>query len=157
MKEEWMKKMRAFSGKELDLSKDEDLSIALMNLISLEEHLAFSAAKSGGEKFLQMLSEIRPLRKQLLQHFVQESEAEEWCISKHLLAGSMRLFEAGTKELDAGRKEEAQSFFDSAFQLYSLFFALHLKLVPPNEVVAKPVSSGRWAEMVKKLVDCCKE
>ena len=30
-----------------DLSSDQDLSIAIMNLISIEEHLFFSGAKTG--------------------------------------------------------------------------------------------------------------
>lgn len=30
-----------------DLSSDQDLSIAIMNLISIEEHLVFSGAKTG--------------------------------------------------------------------------------------------------------------
>jgi len=32
---------------ELDLSMEEDLSIAVMNLISLEEHFYFTAEKTG--------------------------------------------------------------------------------------------------------------
>jgi len=32
--------------KKLDLSSDEDLSIAIMNLISIEEHLFFTAEKN---------------------------------------------------------------------------------------------------------------
>ena len=31
----------------LDLSADQDLSIAIMNLISIEEHLFFSGGKTG--------------------------------------------------------------------------------------------------------------
>ena len=34
-------------GENLDLSSDEDLSIAVMNLISIEEHLFFSGGKTG--------------------------------------------------------------------------------------------------------------
>ena len=30
-----------------DLSSDQDLTIAIMNLISIEEHLVFSGAKTG--------------------------------------------------------------------------------------------------------------
>ena len=35
----------------LDLSSDQDLSIALMNLVSLEEHFFFSGAKTGKPGF----------------------------------------------------------------------------------------------------------
>ena len=36
----------------LDLSAGEDLSVALMNLVSLEEHSFFSYVKTKDEKFL---------------------------------------------------------------------------------------------------------
>ena len=35
---------------ELDLSMEEDLSIAIMNLISLEEHFYFTAEKTGNNE-----------------------------------------------------------------------------------------------------------
>ena len=38
----------------VDLSKDEDLSIALMNLVSLRS-IYFTAMKTGDEKYLEML------------------------------------------------------------------------------------------------------
>ena len=34
-----------------DLSSDQDLTIAIMNLISIEEHLVFSGAKTGKNSF----------------------------------------------------------------------------------------------------------
>jgi len=34
-------------GHALDLSSDQDLSIAIMNLISIEEHLFFTSQKTG--------------------------------------------------------------------------------------------------------------
>ena len=39
----------------LDLSSDQDLSIALMNLVSLEEHFFFSGAKTGKVGFYDQL------------------------------------------------------------------------------------------------------
>ena len=38
----------------LDLSAGEDLSIALMNLVSLEEHAFFSYVKTKDDKFLKL-------------------------------------------------------------------------------------------------------
>lgn len=139
---------------ELDLSRDEDLSIALMNLISLEEHLEFSAAKSGKEKYLEMLKQVRGLRKKFLEKFVKPGKAEEWCVSKHLLSASMRLFETGAKELDSGKKQESQEYFDQAFMLYSMFFALTLGVFEERTVERKV---SKVSEFVKKIVDCCKE
>ena len=44
--EEWMKKIEKMKKGEVDLSRDEDLSIGLMNLVSLEEHFYFTAMKT---------------------------------------------------------------------------------------------------------------
>ena len=74
-----------------DLSSDQDLTIAIMNLISIEEHLVFSGAKTGKTSFYDLIQDIRELRKNLMQKVIPEYEGEVWCISKHLLASSMRL------------------------------------------------------------------
>ena len=84
----------------LDLSSDEDLSIGIMNLISIEEHLFFTANKTSRDKYYTLLNEIREIRKTLLKEIIKDYEGEVWCISKHLLAASMRLMEVGTKTLD---------------------------------------------------------
>ena len=98
----WMEKLK---NKEFDLSKQEDLSIALMNLISLEEHFYFSSMKTGNKVYLDMLNSTRTLRKTLLKKIVKNPKGEELCISKHLLASSMRLIEVGTKELQDNEEE----------------------------------------------------
>src|SRR3990167_2825405 len=120
---DWLEKVKEAKQGEIDLSRDEDLSIALMNLISLEEHFYFTAMKTQNQKYLEMLDSVRELRKKLLKKIVTNPAGEEWCISKHLLASSMRLIEVGTKELNKKNTSEAQMFFTSAFDLYSLFFA----------------------------------
>ena len=89
----------------LDLSSDQDLSIALMNLISLEEHFFFSGAKTQKTGFYDLINTVRDMRKELMARIVKKSTAENgevWCISKHLLAASMRVMEVGTKALSAG-------------------------------------------------------
>ena len=55
----------------LDLSKDQDLSIAIMNLISIEEHLAFSGAKTQDNSFFDLIKPIREDRKELLQKIIK--------------------------------------------------------------------------------------
>ncbi len=163
----WMEKVQS-TKKEADLSSDEDLSIALMNLISLEEHAYFSSMKTGNSKYLDMMHSIRELRKTLLKRIVKDPKGEEWCMSKHLLAASMRLIEVGTKEQTKGNKGDAEMLFNSAFQLYSLFFAINYQLVEMSEINGeikkdseqkqseqKPMN--RFSMIVKKLLDCCKE
>src|SRR3989338_9924775 len=134
--QQWMEKI---NKKEIDLSKEEDLSIALMNLISLEEHFYFSAMKTNNKIYLDMLNSVRTLRKTLLKKIVKSPKAEEWCISKHLLASSMRLMEVGTKELD-NNEEEANFYFKSAFELYSLFFAINLNIIEIKDIKSKESS-----------------
>ena len=116
----------------LDLSSDQDLSIALMNLISLEEHFFFSGAKTKKPGFYDLLNTVRSMRKELMERIVDKSSVEGgevWCISKHLLAASMRLMEVGTKALGAGKKKDAEAMFEKAYDLYSLFWGLNMHLI----------------------------
>ena len=116
----------------LDLSSDQDLSIALMNLVSLEEHFFFSGAKTKKPGFYDLINIVREMRKELMERIVDKNAAqggEVWCISKHLLAASMRLYEVGTKALGAGNKTDAYKMFEKAYELYSLFWGLNMKMI----------------------------
>ena len=116
----------------LDLSSDQDLSIALMNLVSLEEHFFFSGAKTGKVGFYDLINTVRTMRKELMERIVKKSSGEDgevWCISKHLLAASMRIYEVGTKAIGAGKKKEAYEMFEKAYDLYSLFWGLNMHLI----------------------------
>lgn len=118
----------------LDLSADEDLSIAIMNLISIEEHLFFSGAKTGNTVYYDLLAEIRDMRKDLLKMIIKEYDGEVWCISKHLLASSYRLMEYGTKHLGRGDKKLAEDVFEKAYGLYSLFWGLNMGLIKSDDI-----------------------
>ena len=112
-----------------DLSSDQDLSIAIMNLISIEEHLVFSGAKTGKNSYYDLIKDIRETRKNLLQKIIPSYEGEVWCISKHLLATSIRLMEVGTKQQSLGRDEEAYKLFNSAYDMYCLFWGLNMGMI----------------------------
>ena len=131
--EELIKKLdNAKKTNPLDLSSDQDLSIALMNLVSLEEHFFFSGAKTQKTGFYDLINTVRNMRKELMERIVKKSSSENgevWCISKHLLAASMRLYEVGTKALGAGRKKDAYDMFSKAYDLYSLFWGLNMDLI----------------------------
>ena len=101
-----------------DLSSDQDLTIAIMNLISIEEHLVFSGAKTGKTSFYDLIKDIRELRKNLMLKVIPQYEGEVWCISKHLLASSMRLMEVGTKQQSLKNDEQAYQLFNQAYDLY---------------------------------------
>lgn len=157
--------------KEMDLSAGEDLSVAVMNLISIEEHLFFTSQKTGKAQYLDLLNEIRLMRTDLLKRIIKDYEGEVWCISKHLLAASMRLMEVGTKELKKGNKVGASNLFEKSYNLYSLFWGLNLSknpgLATENEEIAfinegvdskKSVSVfSRLGSIVQKAIDCCRE
>lgn len=110
-------------ARRVDLSTKEDMSLAVMNLLSTEEHLAFTAMKTGKMEYLTILDSVRELRKSLLRELVENTEGEMWCISKHLLSISMRLIETGVKYLKTDQKR-AKKMFDSAFDAYTLFWFL---------------------------------
>lgn len=117
----------------LDLSSDQDLTIAIMNLISIEEHLFFSGAKTQDKSFYDLIEGIREYRKELLVKIIKSYKGEVWCISKHLLASCMRLSEVATKALHAEKKDEAYELFDKAYNLYCLFWGLNLESIDETE------------------------
>ena len=112
-----------------DLSSDQDLTIGIMNLISIEEHLVFSGAKTGKTSFYDLIEEVRETRKQLMQKIIPAYEGEVWCISKHLLATCMRLMEVGTKQQSLGNKEQAYDLFNKAYDMYCLFWGLNMNML----------------------------
>ena len=127
--------------RELDLSSDADLSIGIMNLINLEEHLFFTAEETGKDEYFDLLQEVRQMRVELLKKIIKEYEGEVWCISKHLLTASMRLMETGTKQLDAGNREEAKSLFGKSYRLYLLFWEVNSGVIYPINVKEQMVIS----------------
>lgn len=118
----------------LDLSADEDLSIAVMNLISIEEHLFFSGAKTENDFYYTVLKEVRQMRVSLMKKMIKEYKGEVWCISKHILSASMRMMEYGTKHLDRGDEKLAHEMFEKAYGLYSLFWALNSNIIKPEDL-----------------------
>jgi len=166
----FLDKIKEFKKEDkLDLSSGEDLSIAVMNLVSLEEHFFFTAAKTNQEKYYDLLGKVREVRKDLLKKIVKDVEGEVWCISKHLLAASMRLIEVGTKYYNEDKKKEAKDLFAKAYDLYSLFWGINLKVVDIGKV--KKIEDQklnkkdqnrddlikRLNQLVQDLVDCCDE
>jgi len=157
--------------KNIDLSAGEDLSIGIMNLISIEEHLFFTLQKTKNKNYLDLLNEVRLMRTELMRGIVKDPEGEIWCISKHLLSSSMRVMEVGTKELKKGNKKEAANLFEKSYKLYSLFWALNLskngKVKSSNKDIkfidekgtAKGTASvfAKLGDIVNKALDCCRE
>jgi hypothetical protein len=169
--EEYVAKIKKMErGEKLDLSSGEDLSIGIMNLIAIEEHLFFSAGKTGKTEYYDMINDIRKMRVELLKEIIKDYSGEEWCIGKHLLAASMRIMEVGTKAQKNGEKEKAYDFFRKSYQLYNLFWGVSLGIVKKGELKEievdkkdRPIEHeeksflGKLSYLVGKIINCCKE
>ena len=158
--EELLKKIQEMKARgAIDLSTEEDLSIAVMNLISLEEHLFFSGARTSQTSYFDLLDEIREMRKALLARLIPQHEGETWCVSKHLLSATMRLIEVGTKLHADGKHDDAVATYAYAQKLFTLFWALRLKLIDLKGLneVAKNDKPWNLNDIMNKLVNCCDE
>jgi hypothetical protein len=168
--DQFIKKVQSSKTDAMDLSSDEDLSIAIMNLISIEEHFFFTGAKLNKPEYFDLLNTAREMRKGLLKKIIKDYEGEVWCISKHLLSASMRLMEVGTKALTKGNKADAEDLFRKAYELYSLFWGLNLKMINVGEIKKldenqinkkdddkKTSIIAKLGSLVQKVIDCCKE
>ena len=167
----FMDKVKAAEkGHKLDLSSDEDLSIAIMNLISIEEHLFFTGNKTGKIKYFELLNEAREMRKSLLKMIIKDYEGEVWCTSKHLLAASERLFEVGTKAQTKGDTKLAYDMFKKSYDLYNLFWAINLGMIKGDKLKDAVSDSketpltykksdflGKVSGVIGKILDCCRE
>ena len=77
--------------------------------------------------------------------------------------------EVGTKQLDGGNKKEAYDFFTKAYNLYSLFWGINMKILPVADIekidddainehdTEKKSIMKKMGEMVQKVIDCCIE
>lgn len=54
-------------GHKLDLSLGEDMAVACMNLIGIEEHMFFTSQKLGDTKYIEVLNTAREMRKFLMK------------------------------------------------------------------------------------------
>ena len=91
------------------------------------------------------------------------------CISKHLLATSMRLMEVGTKQLSDGDKNKAEELFKKSYTLWNIFWGLNLGLIEVKDIKEKDDDPEQkeskkklsvWSklgEIIQEVLDCCKE
>ena len=124
---------------------------------------AYSLLKTGKDEYFNLLETIREMRKQLLGMMIKQTEGEVWCISKHLLAASMRLMEVGTKMQSRKQLDSAKDMFKKSYELFSLFFAIRLKLVDLPDIKRENLDENNldkpWTKdkIMTELLDCCKE
>jgi len=165
--EELSEKINKIKEKIFDLSSDEDLAIGVMNLISMEEHIYFTAEKTGKPEYFEILNQVREIRKKMMEKLIGKPEGELWCFIKHTLSATMRLIEVGTKLQNQNKKEEAKEVFDLAYELFNIFWGIKLNLINLNfkenieedfNKLDKNLTSSNWLKnLIEKIIDCCKE
>jgi hypothetical protein len=153
-----------------------------MNLISMEEHLYFTAEKTGKDEYFVLLNQIREIRKKMMGRLIGKPEGELWCFVKHTLSATMRLIEVGTKLQNQNKKDEAKEVFDLAYELFNIFWGIKLNIIPADERGSNTDERGylidesgseinkdqrlsalnqhksAWLKnLIEKIIDCCKE
>jgi len=164
--QELIQKINEFKEKVIDLSADEDLAIGVMNLISMEEHLYFTAEKTGKDEYFDLLNQVREIRKKMMEKLIGKPEGELWCFIKHTLSVTMRLIEVGTKLQSQNKKVEAKEVFDLAYDLFNIFWGIKLNIInledfkkeePEKEIVEESKEGFSLKKLIEKIIDCCKE
>lgn len=132
--------------KKLDLSSDEDLSIAIMNLIAIEEHLFFTSQKTGKNSYLDLLNEVRQMRKELLKEIITDYEGEVWCFPPNTVVygnpepKKINEFSENDKVLThkgifQSVERTFQRSYDGELISISPYYADSLQLTPGHEVL----------------------
>src|SRR3989304_5293533 len=90
-KDEFLAKIESLKEKAgVDLSTAEDLSLAVMNLVSLEEHFFFTGVKTKKDEYFDTVQEIRNVRKELLATLMPNHEGETWWLGIRVASSSLR-------------------------------------------------------------------
>jgi hypothetical protein len=97
----------------LDLSSDQDLTIALMNLLAIEDEFEY----------------VRDIRIELMSRIVAP-DTDAWGMSERLLGMAMQLIDDGNK--DTG--DSAYKLYNRAYELYSMFWGINMGLVKIDDI-----------------------
>ena len=108
-----------------DLAVEQELLMGVMNLAAIEEHLAFTLAKTQRAEYAGFLSAVRKLRSKHMKKIVSNLEGENWCVAKHLLLASKHFEETAVKlARNSLQKKEAMALWRDSQELLSAFWVL---------------------------------
>ena len=105
----------------LDLSSDQDLTIAIMNLIAIED-------MCGGK----LSDMVCAMRQNLMRRVV--NKADDMDVTVALLGGAIRRMDAGNRAMDCGDTALAYRMYDDAYGLYSLFWGVVMGMVSGADI-----------------------
>lgn len=106
----------------LDLSSDQDLTVALMNLIAVEDMVNAGAL---GDM-------VRDVREKLMRPIVRDMDNAE--MLRDLLGGAMRMMDDGCKLLADGERGAAYDAFNRSYELYSVFWGLNMDMIDKKSI-----------------------
>lgn len=114
-------------NKDGNINSLEDRLWALANLISAEEHAFSSYLRTDDPVWYRRLIDLRDTRREVMISVLganaMHNEAEIWCTFKHLLAGAMRLYEAGCRYMKEDT-QRANKLFDDSHTLIGMALTL---------------------------------
>ena len=100
----------------LDLSADQDLTIALMNMIAVEKY-------SGYPNLVQMVRDIRTdLMRPMLENV--QYDGDIWPMSEKLLGKMAEQMERGNRALESGKIQDAYAAYDAVFDAWVIFMGI---------------------------------
>ena len=108
----------------LDLSSDQDLTIGLMNLISIERYIENNVAHD----YSQLKLMVTDLRVGLMGKIVKKSDKKFDALCD-LLGRSAMMMNDGFRALENKNRVRAYELFDAAFEVYSMFWGVCMGLV----------------------------
>lgn len=108
-----------------DVALRQEWLLGVMNLAAIEEHLAFTLAKTGDNQYAFFLLAIRRLRSKHLKKIVSNTKGENWCVAKHLLLAAKHFEETAVKlAKDPSRKKESLELWRDSLELLESFWVL---------------------------------
>ena len=100
-----------------DVGLKQDYLGVIKDMVALEQHLQHTAAKTGDNKYLDILKEIRISRATHLKKLIgKKLLGESWCMTKHLALISKQLSEVGDKHLDNNNLPEALEMYKESLE-----------------------------------------
>jgi len=108
-----------------DVGFNEDAIANLCHLIHVEWHSLKSFFETNNEDYLKINNEARKDRSELMDLMIKNSDAENWCISKHTLAVVLSFMELSNRKYSEGKIEESKNYLDKSKKWLGTFMVLN--------------------------------
>lgn len=115
---------------EHDVGLATDLTFAVMNLISIEEHLFKTGIETENYDFVKLANDVRKVRGKMIMDLLKQifgseenlKKGEVYCASKHILATLERIMEVANRYTHSDNKEKSEEYLAYFLFLWDLLF-----------------------------------